>query len=460
MTSHYSRKNAPQKRFLNPNLNIMRMYNLYLEAEEPEVLEREKDIIRARQERRPIPEKLKPAVGEHTYRKVFNSEFNLAFGLPRSDTCATCDKLNLALKSDPGDTVTRKKLAEHQDRADEGYQSMRGDKKAAVETWSGYTRSLGTAAYSSKHAVDMVCFDFMQNLPTPNLMHNDVFYKRQLWTYVFGIHDMVVDCGYMYMWDETVANRGSSEVASCLSHFFETNRTGAKSLVSYSDGCGGQNKNLTVLGLYSDLHLRGVYDTLDHKFLTRGHTFLRNDSDFAQIERRESSAVVYLPSDWCKVVGEANRRNPFQVVQMKQTQFFNYKQHIEGKYTGRHIATGSATFLDVHWMNFGWGSEINPSLNRSVLVHHPNEVWMRDGYCSWESWRKIKIRKERAGDVSLEELYNQPIALLAKKVKDLKEMARTHVPSPQRDFYLNLASSRDSSDTVNTDNQDVSYDSD
>ena len=103
MTSHYSRKDAQQKRFLNPNLNIMWMYNLiYLEAMESEVLEREKDIIRARQERRPIPEKLKLAVGEHTYRKVFNSEFNLRFGLPCLDTCATCDRLNLALKSDPG----------------------------------------------------------------------------------------------------------------------------------------------------------------------------------------------------------------------------------------------------------------------------------------------------------------------------------------------------------------------
>ena len=92
MTSHYSRKDAQQKRFLNPNLNIMWMYNLiYLEAMESEVLEREKDIIRARQERRPIPEKLKLAVGEHTYRKVFQSEFNLRFGLPRSDTCATLD---------------------------------------------------------------------------------------------------------------------------------------------------------------------------------------------------------------------------------------------------------------------------------------------------------------------------------------------------------------------------------
>ena len=188
----------------------------------------------------------------------------------------------------------------------------------------------------------MVSFDFVQNLPTPNLTHNDVLkYKRQLWMYmyIFGIHDMVVDRGYMYMWDETVAKCGSSEVASCLRHFFETYGTGAKSLVSYSDGCGGQNKNLTVLGLYSELHQQGVYDILDHKFLTRGHTFLRNDSDFAQIEKRKSIAVAYLPSDWCKVVEEANWQNPFQVVQMEQRQFFYYKQHIEGKYTNRHIVT-------------------------------------------------------------------------------------------------------------------------
>ena len=363
----------------------------------------------------------------------------------------TCDRLNLALKSAPGDTVARQQLADHQDKADKGYQSMRGDKNAAVETWGGYTRSLGTAAYCSKDAVDMVSFDFMQNLPTPNLNHNDVFYKRQLWTYVFGVHDMVVDRGYMYMWDETVARRGSSEVASCLRHFFEMYRTGAKSLVSYSDGCGGQNKNLTILGLYSELQQQGIYDILDHKFLTRGHTFLRNDSDFAQIERRKASAVVYLPSDWCKVVEEANRRNPFQVVQMEQRQFFNYKQHVESKYTSRHIATGGSTFRDVHWVNFGWGLEFNPSLNRSVLIHHPNEVWMRDGYCSWESWRKIKIQKERAGDVSLEQLYNQPITPSAQKVRDLKEMARTHVPSPQRDFYLNLANSGDDPDTDNQD---------
>ena len=78
---------------------------------------------------------------------------------------------------------------------------------------------------------------------------------------------------------------------------------------------------------------------------------------------------------------------------------------------------------------------------------------MRDTFCVWESWRKVKIWKERVGDVSLEQLYHEPIVPLAQKVRDLKEMALTHVPSPQRDIYLNLANSYNGSDTDNQDSE-------
>ena len=83
MTSHYSRADAPLKRFLNPGLNIKWMYYQYLEAEEPEVLQREVDITNARQERRfPLPPKMKLVVTEQRYHRIFNTEFNLGFGLP------------------------------------------------------------------------------------------------------------------------------------------------------------------------------------------------------------------------------------------------------------------------------------------------------------------------------------------------------------------------------------------
>ena len=59
-----------------------------------------------------------------------------------------------------------------------------------------------------------------------------------------------------------------------------------RSLVTYSDGCGGQNKNSTLIAFLYDLHTREIYEVLNHKFLVHGHTFLENDTDFSQIEKR------------------------------------------------------------------------------------------------------------------------------------------------------------------------------
>ena len=153
-TSHYSRHDTPLKRFLKPDLNVSRMYHLYLEVHEPEVVERERIF--------PLPLKIKPVVTEHRYRMVFNRDFNLGFGLPRSDTCAKCEKLNLIIKSDLNDMGARQQLA------DKGYQTMRGDRKAASASasWSGKSRPLGSAAFPSVDAVDMISFDFL----TSNIM--------------------------------------------------------------------------------------------------------------------------------------------------------------------------------------------------------------------------------------------------------------------------------------------------
>lgn len=180
--------------------------------------------------------------------------------------------------------------------------------------------------------------------------------------------------GYMYMWDETVAKHGSSEVASCLKHFFQACCSGARSMLSYSVGCGGQNKNLTIVGLYNELHLSGVYDTLNHKFLTRGHTFLRNDTDFTKIEKGKASATVYLLSDWFSGVKQANHKSPFEVAPMQQEDFMTFKDHISSKYTNHNFSASGSTFHDIHWLNFGWGEELDHVTKKVTLVYHPNSL--------------------------------------------------------------------------------------
>ena len=54
------------------------------------------------QNQQPLP-KLLPKISQDYYRRVFNTEFNLGFGLPRTDTCARCDELALAIKVSSGE---------------------------------------------------------------------------------------------------------------------------------------------------------------------------------------------------------------------------------------------------------------------------------------------------------------------------------------------------------------------
>ena len=90
--SHYSREKNPKKRYLSENLNVKRMHHLYLAAHEPHVLEREQQIIKARQEQDEIPKRISPVISEFRYRM----------------------------------------------KAGKGYQTMRGDQKAAVASWQWF----------------------------------------------------------------------------------------------------------------------------------------------------------------------------------------------------------------------------------------------------------------------------------------------------------------------------------
>ena len=37
-------------------------------------------------------------VSYETYRKIFNNDFNISFGYPRTDTCSKCDEIKISIK--------------------------------------------------------------------------------------------------------------------------------------------------------------------------------------------------------------------------------------------------------------------------------------------------------------------------------------------------------------------------
>ena len=168
-SSHYSRKKNPHRKYLSSDLSISKMYDLY----KSEVAEPKR---------------------EHVYRKVFNTEFNLGFGSPRSDTCATCDQMDA--------NADVQNYEQHQRDAKQGYELMANDREEAL----------------SSPGINYMTFDLEKCLPLPRLTTGVVYYKRQLNIYNMIIHlcNTDVNNGFMHIWPETVAGRGSSEVGSCL----------------------------------------------------------------------------------------------------------------------------------------------------------------------------------------------------------------------------------------------------
>ena len=74
MTSHYSRKDNPGKKYFSLDLNVNGMYNLYLEKEKPEVWQNIKKVIAARRQNAATPLEIKPKVSLAIYRQTFNTE--------------------------------------------------------------------------------------------------------------------------------------------------------------------------------------------------------------------------------------------------------------------------------------------------------------------------------------------------------------------------------------------------
>lgn len=109
------------------------------------------------------------------FRQYFQENFDLKFGRPQVDVCVTCETLKAKLRdktlNDNAKRVAAAELIVHSRRAKTFYKKMQEYSK--IEDSSTL----------------VICFDYMQNLPLPHNPVQDIFYLRQLWVFVFCIHN-------------------------------------------------------------------------------------------------------------------------------------------------------------------------------------------------------------------------------------------------------------------------------
>lgn len=251
-SSHYSRNRNSNQKYLASTLSISQMHKLYIE----EFTSKE------------LPKQYFIKYG--VYANTFSTKFNLSFGQPRSDTCATCD----AHEDDE----------EHKIKYRQAFEQQKIDRQRA--------KSDSNVVYLS--------MDLQQVMVLPKLTTSKAFYLRQLAFYNCGIHSIATNGAtpFMMTWTENVAKRGSNEILSCLLDFVHTIEP-KKHLITWSDSCAGQNKNFNLIAFYQYLILHKYFEVIDHKFPEVGHSYLDSDRDLGRIEKvLKKHETIYSPEEY------------------------------------------------------------------------------------------------------------------------------------------------------------------
>ena len=259
---------------------------------------------------------------------------------PKTDTFKTCNSYKVQTNAEKDEATLVQLHGEwelHLRKAKRAYQQLKED----------------TALSKSDANTMVVTFDLQQSFPTPVLTTNVVFYKRQLWTYNLGIHDCRSDSGHMFVWHEGIASRGSHDIGSCILRYIKDTSPTATHLITFSDSCGGQNRNVYMLSLWLYMVASSDYPfTTTDQNLGVGHSYHPNDRDFGSIETaRRKTNHLYVPHDWSELILNARRQNPFTVTEMTQEDFVSFEP-VSKVFINHKINTvkGKVEWLKIKWI--------------------------------------------------------------------------------------------------------------
>lgn len=284
--SHYRRSHT-DKMYLAPHLTIAKMY-------------REYRLVCEFQGR--------VCLSEFIFRRTFNYDFNLGFKSRKTDTCKTCDELNVLKTTE--EVSTRKQ--KHDDLVSKTKRTFSNDILMCAE---------------SAEKLQCLTFDLQKTLETPSLSTSVAYYKRQLWTYNLCIYDEVHKIGYMYIWSENIASRGAQEIGSALVyHFMHYLPLCTNHIILYSDSCGGQNRNIKLtLMMKKFLCDNGKISKIEQKYFIPGHSYNSCDRCFGLIDRQKKSTEnIFCPKHWVNLIAQAKKSEPkFIVTELSAKDFYS-----------------------------------------------------------------------------------------------------------------------------------------
>ncbi|XP_045492428.1 uncharacterized protein LOC123691887 isoform X2 [Colias croceus] len=178
LPSHYCRKNSTRTYLPTEFRNISNLYRIYKETQ----------LANGN-----------VYAGEKLFKKIFNTEFNIGFHLPRKDKCLKCTQYENNKSFD--EEEKRKHLI---------------DKEESAERFKAHQ-----SIYNKDNSVLCTSFDLQKVLNTPHGENMMLYYSRKVAVYNLTFYESGTRNGFCYTWSENNGKRGANEISSILEKYIK-----------------------------------------------------------------------------------------------------------------------------------------------------------------------------------------------------------------------------------------------
>lgn len=401
--SHYVRKDS-QREYLTGNLeSIAQLHEIYLEW---------------MQENSP---NVQEVASYRQYSDIFNTEFNIGFFLAKKDQCDLCVEYENSseeemknLQETYEDHKKNSTLAQTMRLADSEVAKQKGSKPVAV-----------------------FCFDFEKTLICPKAKASVFYYKRKLSVNNFTVSRVgKTNEDICYVYDETIARKGSNEVASFLCHFMTSKvEEGVTDFRMYCDNCWGQNKNKAVASflatftqIFKDKNVSVVL-----RFLEKGHSYNSADTVHSLIERKTRKRDIYTPDEWYQCIETAKRSKtqPIKVIRVQQDMIFDWVELADKLNFIKDTEGGKIPFSKIR--------EISAESSKPLQLQF--KLSLDDTTSKTISLKKVG-KPVNLATYQLKRVMNDgvgPLPISKKKKEDLLYYCSHNlIPQEHQDFFRNL----------------------
>ncbi|KAE9543402.1 hypothetical protein AGLY_002202 [Aphis glycines] len=138
----------------------------------------------------------------------------------------------------------------------------------------------------------------------------DVFYKRQIWLYIFCILSSKTNQSYFFMYDESVAKKSQNKVISFLQFYLQNLLLqGVETLYLFADNCSSQNKNNAIIQYVYNIIYSNAFklETVIQRYPETVHSFLPCDRCFGLIEQKKKEDRIGLKPFFKKYITNKNK---------------------------------------------------------------------------------------------------------------------------------------------------------